>query len=84
MPVGEGLTLPAALQSLRHFLCENATSLYTREAFVWFSPYYLVLPLLIVGDDVPYRFGGGFDVVIVGTGVLDGPKNRTQSTPLRV
>ena len=52
MPVGEGLTLPAALQSLRHFLCENAISLYTREAFVWFSPYYLVLPLLIVGDDV--------------------------------
>ena len=34
------------------FSCENATSLYTREALGWFSPYYLVLPLLIVGDDV--------------------------------
>ena len=25
-------------------------------------------------EERPYRFGGGFDVVIVGTGVLDGPK----------
>ena len=41
------------------FSCENATSLYTREAFVWFSPYYWVLPFLIVGDDilgVPYAW----------------------------
>ena len=29
----------------------------------------------------PYRFGGGFDVVIVGTGVLDGPKGRFLNRP---
>ena len=37
-------------------------------------------------DGRPYRFGGGFDVVIVGTGVLDGPRikrNVTKSLPLR-
>ena len=31
----------------------------------------------------PYRFGGGFDVVIVGTGVLDGPKGRFVNRPYR-
>ena len=34
------------------FSCENATSLYTREAFLWFSPYNLVLSFLLVGDDI--------------------------------
>ena len=34
------------------FSCENATSLYTREAFLRFSPYNLVLSLLIVGTGV--------------------------------
>ena len=46
-----GLLLPC-MTIPPSFSCENATSLYTREAFFWFSPYYLVLPLLIVGDDV--------------------------------
>ena len=34
------------------FSCENATSLYTREAFFWFSFYYFVSSFLIVGDDI--------------------------------
>ena len=34
------------------FSCENATSLYTRAALIWFSPYYLVSSFLIVGTDV--------------------------------
>ena len=34
------------------FSCENATSLYTREALLRLSPYNLVSPLLIVGDDI--------------------------------
>ena len=51
MPVGEDIILPC-MTIPPSFSCENATSLYTREALVWFSPYYLVLPLLIVGDDV--------------------------------
>ena len=51
MPVGEDNILPC-MTIPPSFSCENDTSLYTREAFVWFSPYYLVLPLLIVGDDV--------------------------------
>ena len=34
------------------FSCENATSLYTREAFSWFSFYYLVSSFLIVGTGV--------------------------------
>ena len=48
MPVGEDIILPC-MTILPSFSCENATSLYTREALVWFSPYYLVLPLLLVG-----------------------------------
>ena len=56
MPVGEDIILPH-ITIPPSFSCENDTSLYTREALVWFSPYYLVLPLLIVGDgvlDVPF------------------------------
>ena len=49
--VGEDIILPC-LTIPPSFSCENATYLYTREALVWFSPYYLVLALLIVGDDV--------------------------------
>ena len=34
------------------FSCENATSLYTREALLWLSPCNLVSPLLLVGTGV--------------------------------
>ena len=68
MPVGKDIILPC-LTIPPSFSCENATSLYTREALVWFSFYYLVSSFLIVGTDVldgpkkwvvegsnPYRF----------------------------
>ena len=51
LPVGEGSPLPR-MTIPPSFSCENATSLYTREAFFWFSFYYLVSSFLIVGDDV--------------------------------
>ena len=51
LPVGEDIILPC-MTILPSFSCENATSLYTREAFFWFSPYYLVSSFLIVGDDI--------------------------------
>ena len=31
-------------------------------------------------DVIPYRFGGGFDVLVVGTGVLDGPRIKRNVT----
>ena len=128
------------------FSCENATSLYTREALFGVSPYYLELSFMSVGVGAkrlrsklyaerseaarqtlikislhfarttggrPYRFGGFFnlmpvgehsicsrkkkgriwnpplpvceifDVLIVGTGVPDGPRAIHES-PLRV
>ena len=51
MPVGEDIILPC-MTIPPSFSCENATSLYTREALFWFSFYYLVSSFLIVGDDV--------------------------------
>ena len=51
MPVGEDIILPH-ITIPPSFSCENATSLYTREAFFWFSFYYWVSFFLIVGDDI--------------------------------
>ena len=51
LPVGEGSPLPR-MTIPPSFSCENATSLYTREAFFWFSFCYLVSSFLIVGDDI--------------------------------
>ena len=51
MPVGEDIILPC-MTILPSFSCENATSLYTREAFFWFSFYYLVPSFLIVGATI--------------------------------
>ena len=51
MPVGEDIILPH-ITIPPSFSCENATSLYTREAFFWFSFYYSVSSFLIVGATI--------------------------------